>query len=348
MNLSWLEIGLILTLAIVLWRWWASAVKPANTNAAANAGSNEVKLSGADQAKDISQTFLKFVPRQFVDHFQCDDIQGLALGRADEDDVAIMFTDIRGFTSLSENMSPQEIMNFLNSYFIRMNEPIHANRGFIDKFIGDAILALFDHPGGSNRDKALDALKAAKDFRTAINLYNQHRKNSGYPPVNVGLGIHFGPVILGTVGCEDRMDTTVIGDAVNIAHRLEALSPNYQADIVVSAELLKTCGDKPPCIYRLLDFVRVKGRRQPVEIYELIDHQSEPLIAIKLATNELIKQGIEARKRHDWPAALNCFSEAEQRNPNDTLIQHHIQQVRLLMSQTVPKDWDGAIDLTPK
>ena len=191
---------------------------------ASKEASKRSQVSAAEQARMVSQTFQKFVPKQFVDHFTKDGLETLQLGRADEDNVAILFIDIRGFTGLSENMNPQELMNFLNSYFLRMNEPIHKNLGFIDKFIGDAIMALFDHPNGTNQQKAIDSLQAAIDLRTAIELYNQHRQNSNYPPISVGIGIHFGPVIFGTVGSEDRMDTTVIGDSVNIASRIEALT----------------------------------------------------------------------------------------------------------------------------
>jgi adenylate cyclase len=189
----------------------------------------------AEEAMLLNKTFRKFVPKQFIDHLAKHGSDVLELGRADEDELAILFSDIRGFTSLSEQMSPQELMNFLNSYFLRMNEPIHKNKGFIDKFIGDAVMALFDRPTGTNTDKAQDAIREALDLRYAINLYNQHRANSGYPPINIGIGIHFGPVIIGTVGSDDRMDTTVIGDSVNIAFRLEALAPKYNTDIVISA-----------------------------------------------------------------------------------------------------------------
>ena len=129
-------------------------------------------LDKADEAQRLTQTFQKFVPRQFVDHFAKHGSSSLELGRADEDDVAILFCDIRGFTGLSERMKPHELMKFLNSYFLRMNDPIHQNGGFIDKFIGDAIMALFDHPDGHAADKANDALNAAIDLHRALAIYN--------------------------------------------------------------------------------------------------------------------------------------------------------------------------------
>ncbi|MEP1383106.1 MAG: adenylate/guanylate cyclase domain-containing protein [Paraglaciecola sp.] len=297
----------------------------------------------ADEAMRLNQTFRKFVPKQFVDHFAKHGSDTLELGRADEDELAILFSDIRGFTGLSENMTPQELMNFLNSYFLRMNDPIHQNSGFIDKFIGDAVMALFDRPAGTNTDKAQDAIRAALGLREAIIRYNEHRANCDYPAVNIGIGVHFGPVIIGTVGSEDRMDTTVIGDAVNIAFRLEALAPKYFTDIVVSAETLKQANADGVFKYRLLDWVRVKGRQTPLEIYEVIDHQADEVKQLKLANAEFIKLGITYRKLQQWDQAQQSFQRAIEISPSDTLAKHHLFQCDVLMNSDLPKDWDGSI-----
>jgi adenylate cyclase len=171
-----------------------------------------------------------------------------------------MFCDIRGFTSLSEQMSPQQLMNFLNSYFLRMNAPIHDNGGFIDKFIGDAIMALFDHPHGTPADKACDAIKAALDLQKALRLYNHHRANSGYLPVKHGVGLHYGPVVLGTVGSDDRMDTTVIGDTVNVAQRIEGLTEQFNADILCTRSLIDAAQSKKEIAHRSIDTVVLKGK----------------------------------------------------------------------------------------
>jgi adenylate cyclase len=297
----------------------------------------------ADEAIHLNQTFRKFVPKQFVDHFAKHGSDILELGRADEDELAILFTDIRGFSSLSEQMSPQELMNFLNSYFFRMNKPIHNNNGFIDKFIGDAVMALFDRPTGTNTDKAQDAIRAAIDLRYAINLYNQHRNNSNYPPVNIGIGVHFGPVIIGTGGAADRMDTTVIGDSVNIAFRLEALAPKFNTDIVISVQTLHQAEAEGLFEYRLLDWVRVKGRKTPIEVYEIIDHQEADVKRLKFANAELIKQGLNYRKEQKWQQAITHFQQALEINPEDALVIHHLEQCDKLQNTELAIDWDGSI-----
>ncbi|MEP1448096.1 MAG: adenylate/guanylate cyclase domain-containing protein [Paraglaciecola sp.] len=297
----------------------------------------------ADEAMRLNQTFRKFVPKQFVDHFAKHGSETLELGRADEDELAILFTDIRGFTSLSEQMSPQELMNFLNSYFLRMNEPIHKNKGFIDKFIGDAVMALFDRPSGTNTDKAQDAIRAALGLRDAINLYNEHRANCNYSAVNIGIGIHFGPVIIGTVGSDDRMDTTVIGDSVNIAYRLEALAPKYDTDIVISAQALHQAAAKDLFEYRLLDWIRVKGRKASIEVYEIIDHQESSVKKLKLANAALIERGLACRKKQNWQQATTFFQHALDIYPEDTLAQHHLEQCAKLENTELPHEWDGSI-----
>lgn len=297
----------------------------------------------ADEAMRLNQTFQKFVPRQFVDHLAKHGTSALELGHADEDDVAILFCDIRGFTGLSERMTPQELMSFLNSYFLRMNDPIHQNRGFIDKFIGDAIMALFDHPGGGQKDKARDALNAAIDLRKALTIYNNHRRNSGYAAINVGVGIHFGPVILGTVGSDDRMDTTVIGDSVNIAYRLEALAPKYNADIVVSKQLLDTIGADYPVKTRLLDWVRVKGRRSPIEIYEVLSHLPIEEQNVRFSIQTQIAAGLACRIKQDWEGALGHFHRALVLNPNDLLAIHHIKVCERYRLLELNEEWDGAL-----
>ncbi|MDO6473863.1 adenylate/guanylate cyclase domain-containing protein [Alteromonas sp. 1_MG-2023] len=300
----------------------------------------------ANEAMQLSKTFQKFVPRQFVEHFAKHGSGAtLELGHADEDEVAILFCDIRGFTGLSEHLSPQELMGFLNSYFLRMNDPIHQNRGFIDKFIGDAIMALFDHPGGTAKDKARDALQAAIDLRKALVMYNSHRDNCEYLPINIGIGIHFGPVIIGTIGSDDRMDTTVLGDSVNIAYRLESLTKKYNADIIVSAQTLETVGAGYPVKTRLLDWVKVKGRQSAIEVYEVLDHLSEEEQKARLSVQTQITAGLACRMRREWDDAIAHFMKARDINPQDQLPQHHIDVCLQYRNLTLSEDWDGALKL---
>jgi adenylate cyclase len=296
----------------------------------------------ADEAMQLHQTFQKFVPRQFVEHFAKSGSNNLELGRADEDKVAILFCDIRGFTSLSEKMSPQELMHFLNSYFLRMNAPIHHNNGFIDKFIGDAIMALFDSPQGEDSDKAADAIKAALEVQTALALYNSHRESSKYAPVKNGIGLHFGPVVLGTVGSDDRMDTTVIGDTVNVAQRIEGLCRYFNADILASKSTVHLAQDKHEVEYRLLDNVLFKGKSVSIPLVEVLSHLPEEIKEQKLVAAEQIIEGITLRDDGYLKTALSHFEACSLTFPRDFAIKHHLR----ICKQAVEKgEWDGFVKL---
>lgn len=347
----------ITTLAIALYAvlmtvlWWLQKQRNVaddtlyvkrSTRDLSKANNSDPILQKADEAQSLQQTFQKFVPRQFVDHFCINGAESLKLGYANEDEVAVMFCDIRGFTSLSEQMTPQQLMNFLNSYFLRMNAPIHNNFGFIDKFIGDAIMALFDHPEGNAADKAHDAVKAALDLQKALRLYNHHRANSGYNAVRNGIGLHFGPVVLGTVGSDDRMDTTVIGDAVNIAQRIESLTDYFCVDILASRDLIDAATQHLEFAHRSVDTVQLKGKSTSIELVEIYQHLSLIDSEQRNASVPIIQKGIKLRNERDFPTAIAVFEEGVALYPNDQVLKHHLQLCKKLIHEP---NWDGLVSL---
>ena len=203
-----------------------------NNSALAEANERMTKLyHELSQSKEV---FQKFVPKQFLDRIAKEGVEKIELGKAESDTISILFSDIRSFTKLSESLNPQELLNLLNAYFKRMGVPIKEHDGFIDKFIGDAIMALFDSPDLSDREEALNAIEASIEMHRHLNDYNRHRESCGYVPIEIGIGIHTGKVIIGTVGTVDRMESTVLGDVVNVASRLEGLTKHYRSKIIVS------------------------------------------------------------------------------------------------------------------
>lgn len=148
------------------------------------------------------------------------DIKDVELGDQIQKQMTVFFSDIRSFTELSESMSPMENFNFINSYLKRINPIIRKHNGFIDKFIGDAVMAIFP-------ESPEDAISAAIEIQLEVRKYNSHRHNNGYRPIQIGIGINTGSLMMGTVGDSNRMDTTVIGDTVNLASRLESLTKQY-------------------------------------------------------------------------------------------------------------------------
>ncbi len=305
----------------------------------------KIQLAETEKIKAMTRVFEKFVPKQFLNRIAKEGFENIQLGKAESDISTILFSDIRSFTTLSEKMNPQELLNFLNSYFTEMNKPIHNNNGFIDKFIGDAIMALFDDPQVSNQEDAQSAVQAAIDIHNALEAFNKTQQNRNIPPVANGIGIHSGQVVIGTVGSEERMDSTVLGDAVNVASRLEGLTKTYSAKIIISGETLKLLGDSHEFKVRLLDIVKVKGKTEPTKVYEVFDCDSPEIQELKSKTAPLILEGVKQRGLQDWQKALSSFREALASFSGDKATLHHIDYLYFLQENPPAFDWDGVVNL---
>ena len=206
--------------------------------------STKIRLAETEAAAKLTGVFEKFVPKEFLNRIAPDGLENLLFGHAESDFVTILFSDIRAFTEISENLSPQELMDFLNGYLREMNPPIMGNHGFVDKFIGDAIMAVFDRPDMSDADEARSAVEAALGMQKVLEQLNTKRRKLKLDPVAMGIGIHSGNVIIGTVGFEERMDSTVLGDAVNLASRLEGLTKYYGCSLIISEDTLRLLEDQ--------------------------------------------------------------------------------------------------------
>ena len=193
--------------------------------------------------------------------------------------MSIFFLDIRDFTSLSENMSPRDNFRFLNSFLGVFGPIIRAHGGFVDKYPGDGIMALF--PG-----KPDDALLAALEMRERLVAYNEGRVKGGYPPIRFGIGIHTGPLMLGTIGENNRMDSTVISDTVNAASRIEGLNKKFATDILFSGATLRSLAEPGRFDSRLAGEEMVKGKARAVQVYELVSGEAPAPCAPAAARGE--------------------------------------------------------------
>ncbi len=211
----------------------------------------------------LMDALARFVPTEVLVHLKRRSIVDVRLGDGVRVDMTVMFADIRSFTSLSEKLTPEETFRFLNSYLSRMEPIIKRHGGFIDKYLGDGILAVFSRG-------ADDGVRAALELDAALIIYNGHRARSGYVPVDIGIGIHTGSVMLGTVGGADRMQGTVVGDAVNLASRIEALTSHYGTRILISEQTRGRLASPSDFPIRLVDRVVVKGRVAPVTLYQVL------------------------------------------------------------------------------
>lgn len=182
--------------------------------------------------------------------------------------VTMLFADIRGFSRIAESMSPERVVDLLNDYLSTMTEVIFRNEGTIDKFIGDAIMTTFGTPV-SRPDDALRALKTALEMKEALNRFNARHKLA--TPVEIGIGLHTGDVIAGNIGSSRRLDYTVIGDNVNLCSRIEGLTKHYGCAILASAQVLEACVSGKEPVVREIDTVIVKGRTQPVVVFEVME-----------------------------------------------------------------------------
>ncbi|MBW6460365.1 MAG: adenylate/guanylate cyclase domain-containing protein, partial [Bacteroidales bacterium] len=201
--------------------------------------------------ENINRANSRFVPKQFLDFLGKENITEIQLGDQVQKEMTILFSDIRDFTALSETMSPKENFNFINNYLGYMEPVIRNNNGFIDKFMGDSIMALFP-------DKSEDAINAAIEMKIKLMEYNEIMSQFGKPSIDAGIGIHTGLLMLGIIGGEGRMDGTVISDAVNLAARLEGLTKIYGSSIIITEDTLIKLSDPSQYHFRFLDIVKVK------------------------------------------------------------------------------------------
>jgi class 3 adenylate cyclase/uncharacterized membrane protein (DUF485 family) len=229
-----------------------------------NSGFNKM-VDGLKERDKIKDVFGKYVSSNVRDKILSDDIK---LG-GEKSIASILFCDIRNFTSFSEKLSAEDVVNFLNSYFNEMIKPVFHNNGILDKFIGDAIMAVFGAPVKTD-NHAQDAVEAALTMRSNLSYFNELREQFNREKVKIGIGINSGEIIAGNIGGSERMEYTVIGDSVNSASRVEGLSKVYGVDIIITENTLNLLPDRSLYELRELDLVKVKGREEPLKIYEVL------------------------------------------------------------------------------
>ncbi|MFM9265252.1 AAA family ATPase [Tychonema sp. BBK16] len=258
----------------------------------------------------LNKAYERFVPSQFLQFLDKSSIIDVELGDQVQLEMSVLFSDIRNFTTLSESMTPEDNFRFINSYLSRMEPVINQNNGFIDKYIGDAIMALFS-------GEADNAVKAGISMLYRLAEYNQIRITSGYAPIKIGIGINTGSLMLGTVGGPNRMDGTVISDAVNLASRVEGLTKNYGVSLLITQETYSRLENPSKYAIRSLDTVKVKGKSEAVTVYEVFDADPPAIKDGKLATLELFAEGLAIYSEGKFAEAGRLFAECWHQNQGD-------------------------------
>jgi class 3 adenylate cyclase/FixJ family two-component response regulator len=293
--------------------------KLASQNAELRQINQELKFALEQQSK-LTEAAKRFVPNEFVSLLSHDSLSDVKLGDSVEKEMSILFSDIRDFTALSEGMTPQENFNFINAYLSRMEPGIIENQGFIDKYIGDAIMALFGH-------SAVDAVKAGISMLHSLDDYNQYRINAGYVPIKIGIGINTGSLMLGTVGATNRMDSTVIGDAVNLASRVESLTKSYGVSMLITQNtFLKLIAQNTAYATRSIGRVRVKGKSDLVTIHEVFETDKPEVKEGKLATLPMFAEALYWYSLNKQIEAAQLFDECLQKNPLDQVAQNYLER----------------------
>ncbi|MBE9094693.1 response regulator [Tychonema sp. LEGE 07203] len=289
----------------------------------------------------INAAYGRFVPHDFLRFLGHESIVDVQLGDQIQKDMTVLFSDIRSFTTISEAMTPQENFNFINSYLSRVSPVIRAHQGFIDKYIGDAIMALFP-------ESADDAVRAAVEMQKQVIVYNQHRQRSNYAPIAIGIGLHAGTLMLGTIGEEERMESTVIADAVNLASRLEGLTKVYGSGILVTESILERLGDREQYLYRFVDRVTVKGKTSVVSVFEIYDAETQQSMELKQETAAAFEKGLELYFEQNFTKAQKIFKKICETNPQDKLAAIYCQRSLKNRMYGVPEGWSGIEALDDK
>ncbi|WP_422398717.1 AAA family ATPase [Trichormus variabilis] len=271
----------------------------------------------------LNQAFSHFVPRQFLQLLEKESIVDVKLGDNIQQEMSVLFSDIRDFTSISETMTPEDNFKFINSYLSCMEPAIIENQGFIDKYIGDAIMALFSR-------SADDAVKAAIDMLSRVVEYNENGQSLGYPAIKIGIGINTGSLMLGTVGGQNRMDGTVISDAVNLASRIEGLTKNYGVSLLISHHTYSRLQNANQYHIRLIDRVKVKGKSQMVSIFEVFDADSPELREGKLMTRLIFEEALLLYNNCSFREAAERFKDCLRCNPGDRVSQIYVERCQQL------------------
>lgn len=257
----------------------------------------------------------------------------------------ILFSDVRSFTSLTEELGASGTVTFLNDYFSIMVECITQEGGMLDKFIGDAIMAGFGVPLPHDDDEDR-AVRAALSMITKLRDWNREREGTGQRPVEIGIGLNTDSVVSGNIGSPKRMDYTLIGDGVNLAARLESACKQYGARILLSEFTQSAL--KSTYRMRDIDLVVVKGKSEPVRIYELLDYHDDESFPNLMDSLAAFKAGMSAYRAQQWDRARKAFADCQGLNPDDTLPTLYLERCDLLEADPPPNDWDGRWIMTEK
>ena len=299
-------------------------------------------IEDVSSEKRLRSTMSRYMPPGIIEELLHHD-RAMLGGNLQE--VSALFSDIRDFTTISEALGPRATVDMLNEYFSEMWDAINNHAGILDQYIGDAILAVFGVPFPAASD-AVNAVAAANQMMRQLRRLNAHRRERSHKPIGIGVGINTGDVISGNIGAPRRMTYTVIGDAVNLASRLEGATKRYGVDILVSEFTYRQLNT--PEFFREVDTIQVKGKTEPVIVYEALEHRfDEPSDALRRSLDHFAV-GLQRYKSREWRLARDAFLCALNDVPSDRLTKIYLERVTQFERSPPADDWRGVAVLTEK
>jgi adenylate cyclase len=321
-------------------QFWLNLVYPMVAFGLTYVALNTYRYVFADrQKKQIKSAFAKYLDPSVVEQVT-DDPERLSLG-GEALNLTVLFSDIRGFTGISERLSPVELVAFLNEYLTAMTDIVMRRKGLLDKYIGDAVMAVFGAPY-PYPEHALEACRTAWEMQQALKELNVGWAGRGLPEIAIGVGVNTAEMVAGNMGSRDRFNYTVIGDGVNLASRLEGLNKVYATRIIVSESTQALVGEQ--FWARTLDLVRVKGRESPVEIFELLGPIEEPQPLEYMAEYLELVADYRAGRFGQARAGAERLAAA---HPEDKVLGVYAERLRQLEASP-PESWDGVYTFTTK
>lgn len=289
----------------------------------------------------IHEVTKKFVPNEFIRSLGKEKLTDVMLGDQVEKIVTVLFTDIRDFTTLSENMTPEENFRFVSSFNSQLGPIIRSHNGFINQYLGDSIMAIF--PGS-----ARDALQAAIEMQKAVHALNLIRTASGLPAIHAGIGMHTGPLIMGITGDEQRLDAATISDTVNTASRIESLTKYYRAPLLLSQKTIDHIDGEHDFNIRSLGSVRLKGKQKAMNIVECFDGHGQEDFDRKARTLKLFNEAMDLYLDRQFEKAIQVFNAVLNINPDDLTGNHFLEKAIKYQRDDVPENWTGAEEMVNK
>jgi two-component system sensor histidine kinase ChiS len=294
-----------------------------------------------DNQSKLNKAYERFVPYEFINALGKGSILDVKLGDQIHQDMNVMFCDIRSYSRLAEGMTPKENFNFINAYLKRVGPVIRNNGGFINHYFGDGFIALF-------KDSSRDAVEAALQIFDEIELYNIKRVSENRGPIQIGIGLHTGEVMMGIIGDKERNDANVISDSVNTASRLEGLTKIFESNFIISQSTFKNISIDGNYNTRFLGRVKVKGKDDILPIYEVFDADLKKLKDSKLSVIQDYEKAFDAYLNKNFEGAISLFSKVRKAIPDDYATNLYLKRCIEYANEKLPSSWSGVEEMTEK